>query len=129
MEPDYKSYTLADLQDICEHIDKYKHPERYKKLLAALDYRNALKPAHVEIDNTELSFFQFPKRSTKMKIFTSSILFLGIIAFLYYGVIPWRGREELITPDKEPILFWFFILILTLVAIMQLFTIESKNKK
>lgn len=129
MEPDYKSYTIAELKDICEHIDKYKHPKRYEEVLAALDHKTALKPTQTEENGTDFASFWFPKRSTKMKIFTSGILLLGLTACIYYGAIPWKGREELITPDNDPILFWFIIVFLTFLAITQLFSIKSKNEK
>ena len=129
MEQDYKSYTIAELEDVCEHIDKHKHPERYKNASAALGYKKSLKPAQPEEKDSDFASFWFPKRSTKMKIFTSGILLLGLAACIYYGAIPWKGREELITPDKDPILFWFIIVFLTFLAIMQLFTIESKDEK
>jgi hypothetical protein len=44
MKPDYKSYSLEELYDVKDHIDKDKYPERYQALLHEIALREAAVP-------------------------------------------------------------------------------------
>ena len=49
-EPDYSKYSLEDLYDVAQHIDKRRFPERYHRVLEEFEKRSGVpmptKPLH-----------------------------------------------------------------------------------
>ncbi len=121
MKPDYKSYSLEELYDVKDHIDKDKYPERYQALLHEIALREAAKPTS-EVIKPER------KSSNKEKIISSAIFFMAAVACIYYGKIPLKHNREL-SMDNQPFLFWLSLLVLVGLAVYQLLTLETKHIK
>jgi hypothetical protein len=121
MKPDYKSYSLEELYDVKDHIDKDKYPERYQELLHEIALREAAVPTSEVIKPKR-------KRSNIEKIITSAFFFIAAIACIYYGKIPLKHGREL-SMDNQPFLFWVTLLILVSLALHQLLTLETKHIK
>ncbi|WP_444997496.1 hypothetical protein [Aliikangiella sp. IMCC44359] len=129
MKPNYELCTVRELEDICEHIDKDKYPERYQDVLKALSARREKEAIWYADNHPDDETFLFPRRSNKMKIITSIPLLIFTAVCIYFGAIPWRYREELITSENDPILFWFLIILFLAAGIGQILTIKPKNEK
>ena len=121
MKPDYSSYSLEELYDVKDHIDKDKYPERYQELLHEIALREAAVPTS-EVIKPER------KSNNKEKIITSAFFFMAAIACIYYRKIPLKHGGEL-SMDNQPFLFWFTLLVLVSLAVYPLLTLETKHIK
>jgi len=121
MKPDYKSYSLEELHEVNERIDKDKYPERYQALLHEIALREAAVPTS-EVIKPER------KSSNKEKIIISAFFFMAAVACIYYGKIPLKHNREL-SMDNQPFLFWLILLVIVSLAVSQLLTLKTKHIK
>jgi hypothetical protein len=124
VKPDYQSYTLEELYDVEENIDKEAYPERYKDLLHELKLREDAKP---QIEVKEETKKPKRKRSNKEKITTSSLILAAAAACLYYGYIP--GKHGGLSMEEDPYFFWGTLLFCVGMAVNQLLTLEYTQKQ
>jgi len=121
MKVDYCSYTLEELYDVHENIDKDAYPERYKELLKELASREKEEAAK-EPDEAEEIKKPKRKRTNKEKIITSSFVLIAAAACLYFGEIP--GKHGGLSIDDDPIAFWITMIFCVGLAVYQLLTLE-----
>ena len=125
MKPNYDFCTAKELEDICEHIDKDRYPERYKEVLKALSTRREKEAIWYGDNHPDDEPFWFPKyRSNRMKIFTSALMILFVAACIFFGKLPYH---RMITWEEDPILFWMLMIFFLILGIAQLTTIKSKG--
>jgi hypothetical protein len=124
---DYKSYSTDELQDVCENIDKDKHPSRYKEALNALANRKSLGSKSDDVYGIESDWSWARVKSTKMKIIVTILFFLGLSATIYGGEILGRYGGS-ISVEDEPYLFWVLIIFLLNVGIVMVLSIIWRNK-
>jgi len=105
--PNFKNYSFDELEEVEQNIDKELHPDRYEVVLNELTYRRSLeansKPTIKEQDNKA----ENPPSKNKRISWLVISLFLGIY-WLTEGEI--TAKNNNITPEGEPIIYWFFIL-------------------
>jgi len=62
--PDYKKYTIYQLYDVYNHIDREKYPDRFQKIVDELNKRKSEQPLP-EDDNTDSKYDQLLRVKTK----------------------------------------------------------------
>lgn len=122
MKPDYQSYTLEELYDVKVNIDKEAYPERYENLLIEIKLREEAAPKVMQKATKTKR-----KRTNNEKIVTSSFLLIVAIAVFYFEYIP--GKHGGISMKEDPFFFWGILLFCVGMAVNQLLTLESNQKK
>lgn len=109
MEPDYTSYTLSELFDVKENIDKRRYPERYQRLLTEITLRQS--------NNQEIANVNQSKGLSKSdKVFIAKVI-VAICSFYFswslvrayrIGMIESRGGHEYFI-ETNPQGFYFIV--------------------
>lgn len=104
-EPDYSSYTLEELEDVCKHIDKITFPNRAIKIQKELARRQSGIPAlkQTQSDNSDSSLPPVKKGKKSARGLVLAIWPATVILSIYYGKLP--SRNGMIHYSEEPGLF------------------------
>ncbi|MFC3094250.1 hypothetical protein DRW07_14815 [Alteromonas sediminis] len=101
MEPDFSKYTLEELNEIKERLDKEKYPDRYENLLAALAKQNT-KPNVVDSQKKEKSeeaMRELFNEYKNEKFQAWKILRGAVIAFISFRImqyLEWSTNQQII---------------------------------
>lgn len=90
--PDYRQYSLSELYDVKEHIDKEAFPNRYKLLIDEIELRKQLPE-----QEAESSVFSKTEKILILKsIMVLAVVFFSHSLFKAYetGIITARGGDE-----------------------------------
>jgi hypothetical protein len=106
-EPHYSNYTLEELYDVLEHIDRDSYPERAKKIKEIIQVK--MKDEAVKKESKKFT----PKGKY---LFSVSILSLIIVATLLLGLIPMKGLSW-VTKEETPSFYWAVVFGLALLTL------------
>lgn len=126
MNIDYDSYSVDELEDVLENIDKEAWPDRYEKAKASLKHKRILEAQNNIEATSKDEKSQIDFNSSKQKLITI-ILVLFIAFIIVTGEIP--AKSTVITYDESPGHFVFFVLSMFSFFIWRIIKhIESHNK-
>jgi hypothetical protein len=130
-EPNYKNYTLAELEDVLAHIDKDAFSERYQNALA--HYQQKLKDpqaVHADVDREDNN------TSSQEKLYLQVILsFIGILFFGWWVVdavltgVTYTKKGRLIALANDPSGFYVHVSMPALLlggSLLMLFQVYKK---
>ena len=124
MEPDYSTYSLRDLLEAREAIDKAAHPLRYFKICQEIEDR-VKQPANVKA---------YHNRGIRAAIIyiKAMMLFAGFFftyqLYIAYteGHISWRGRSTYYA-ERHPEAFNLTVIIIIALLIFSLYIVFSNH--
>ena len=129
MEPDYTSYTLSELFDVKENIDKRRYPERYQRLLTEITLRQSKNQEITNINQSE-------GLSKSDKVFIAKVI-VAICSFYFswslvrayrIGVIESRGGHEYFL-ETNPQGFYFIVCLHAFFLLFSIFFILKDIQK
>lgn len=92
MEPNYEEYTLEELYDVYQNIDRENHPERFKKICEQLALKESLEKNKESKEHEKSSDYPVRKTDIDGNYIPNSISvtdrlcnFLLALAFIIYG--------------------------------------------
>jgi hypothetical protein len=124
MQPNYSQYSVNELEQVIDSIDREKYPARFNSALQELKHRKLGKePEPINLipkDNSKkyirLSESEIPKKKSKFKVYKFLIVLCWTITTslaLYFGKFPSKGR----TIDQVEQPAWFFIVIVVWIGV------------
>ncbi|MDR8525584.1 hypothetical protein [Shewanella fidelis] len=105
-KPDYKQYSLSELHDVKEHIDKEAYPDRYRLLIEEIELRKQLPEPKAESRVFSKTEKVFILKSVMLLV----AVFLSHSLFKAYktGGITARGGDEYYLATN-PMGFYFIV--------------------
>jgi len=133
MNPDYQSYTEAELLDVCENIDKEAWPERYNEVKKHLQKFSdeAKENAKNGTDKNEASEESWWRKidfnKPQEKVITIALT-LWTLYISFTGKISAKNSE--ITFDESPKMYLFFVAFTGIILFWRIYRhVTSHNKK
>ena len=109
MEPDFSKYTLRELNEIKEMLDKNKYPERYERLIAALATHKAAREEATSLESQKSEdelrelFKEYNKEDYQIwKSFRGVIVMF--ISFRIMQYLEWSMNQQI---AGAAVVFWF----------------------
>ena len=127
MNPDYKKYTLIELYDVQENIDRECYPERYNILLHEIELRE--KNSESKVESNELTEKDKASISRVLLIISFPYFSWSLIhAYRYESIWYKHDKEYFLSSNPEGFYIIVSIYIALLVASLYAFFIEIPNK-
>lgn len=125
-EPDYSTYTLKELLEVIDCIDKELYPHRVEKILSEIKLRKSGVAAKEKVEEeVESPFpeFEWPKKLAKEHWLIIIICSAFTTYALYFDYIPMRGVT--IERLEQPALFYMFLVFFNAICVFILFVKED----
>lgn len=110
MSPDYPRYSLKELREALETIDKARYPERLEQIYCEITKRTVA--ANSNIPNSDIPPSSCENVMMGRRVF---VFILGIIFICWggYSAIEGEmvGKNRIYTKENDPFLFYFRVLI------------------
>mgnify|MGYP000097047335 CR=1 FL=1 len=100
-EPNYSKYSLTELYDCLNRIDKVKYPERFERIKVEVAKRPASDLNDSDEENKQLS----PKKKYRN---CAIILVILILTYLFSGKIWFKGVQNISMQSNSEI-YWVII--------------------
>ncbi|MBN7821156.1 hypothetical protein [Bowmanella yangjiangensis] len=104
-EIEYSSYSLEELEDALQHVDKATFPTRVTRIQTEIERRKAgvlPEPGSKKVE-VPPSFFKAKKGNKSARGIVLAIWPATVIFSIYYGKLP--SRNGVISYSDDPILF------------------------
>ena len=127
MHQDYSKYSLNELYDVEEHIERDAYPERYQLILEQIRLKESVSSKSVNATQSA----ETPDIVAKPKSISSRIIsIIFVAAFLIYSLISGQigAKGKVLSVTESPEVFWGIIIMLVLFIFYDLFKIyKIKN--
>lgn len=127
-EPDYADYSLAQLHDCLDHIDRDNYPERYKELQKEIDLRYEQGETLVDPEVNELLAVDIPVSLGLLAwwfFLWRMTIAAGICILFVYGLAKVNGILQIFSSNMmsgiDIVVTILFITIAGIVIMMQVF--------
>ncbi|MGJ8680950.1 hypothetical protein [Paraglaciecola sp.] len=117
--PNFSNYSLEELYDVLEHIDRDKYPERVNGVKEAIKSKEQMNETKENTVKKQLS-----PREKYRNTFLIQILILTSV--LIAGFLPMKGFDW-ITSEDEPQLYWGVVVVFSIWTIF--YINKFKNAK
>ncbi|MBR9792968.1 MAG: hypothetical protein GYB58_14575 [Gammaproteobacteria bacterium] len=125
MEPDYKNYTVDELYEALDSIDKQAYPERVESIKTELKFKGYSEPE----EPVEEVFAEPEEEEKPLGPISQLVAVLVAILFSWFAfnaiqsgsISGRRGREY--TYDSSPIMFLFLLSVDLLLVVMPLYAV------
>ncbi len=124
MEPDYSTYSLRDLLEAREAIDKAAHPLRYFKICQEVEDR-VKQPTHVKAYHSK-DFFAVIIFVKAMMLFSGFAFTHKLYIAYTEGHISWRGGS-IYYADLQPEAFNIVVMISIALLIFSLYIVFTNH--
>ncbi|QCZ94794.1 hypothetical protein [Salinimonas iocasae] len=124
MEPDYSTYSLRDLLEAREAIDKAAHPLRYFKICQEIEDR-VKQPANVKAYHSK-DFFAVIIFVKAMMLFSGFVFTHKLYIAYTEGHISWRGRSTYYA-ELHPEAFNLVVIIILAFLIFTLYIVFTNH--
>lgn len=108
MKPDFSTYTITELHDVIEHIDREKYPERLIAAQTAL----AQKMESDTPEDERQESLKLDKDKQLIALVICAVFTITSLYFLYKAIVDQTVLTRsagVMHYDQSPLLFWFHV--------------------